>query len=89
MIMKNFKNEKIQEANRYIKELVYQSAHLENKEITYAETINTIEYYKEAIKKDTIWKSGNYWWIKKGIWIYYSTCEFERNARRKRYSTNQ
>ena len=33
MIMKNFKNEKIQEANRYIKELVYQSAHLENKEI--------------------------------------------------------
>ena len=51
MIMKNFKNEKIQEANRYIKELVYQSAHLENKEITYAETINTIEYYKEAIKK--------------------------------------
>ena len=49
--MKNFKNEKIQEANRYIKELVYQSAHLENKEITYAETINTIEYYKEAIKK--------------------------------------
>ena len=51
MIMKNFKNEKIQETNRYIKELVYQSAHLENKEITYAETINTIECYKEAIKR--------------------------------------
>ena len=51
MVIKNFKNEKIKEANRYFKELVYQSAHLENKGITYAETVNTIEYYKEAIKK--------------------------------------
>lgn len=50
MVMKNFKNIKIQEANRYFKEIIFQSAHLENKGITYAETINTIEFYDEAIK---------------------------------------
>lgn len=51
MVMRKYKNEKIKEANRYFKELVYQTAHLENKGITYAETVNTIEFYKDAIKK--------------------------------------
>jgi len=48
--MKTFKNQNIQIAYDYFKEIVYQAANLEDKNITYRDTYNTIEFYDEAIK---------------------------------------
>ncbi|MDR2821337.1 MAG: hypothetical protein LBV53_00070 [Mycoplasmataceae bacterium] len=48
--MTKFRNSKIEEAHEYFKEVVYQAANMEDKGITYADTVNTIEFLEEAKK---------------------------------------
>lgn len=50
LFMKTFRNINIEIAHDYFKEIVYQAANLEDKNITYQETYETIEFYNEAIK---------------------------------------
>jgi hypothetical protein len=48
--MTKFKNLKIGKTHEYFKEIVYQAANIEDKGITYADTVNTIEFLEEAKK---------------------------------------
>lgn len=49
-MIKEYRNKKIQLAHDYFKEIVYQSANLENENITYVDTLNTLDFFEDAIK---------------------------------------
>lgn len=49
-MIKKYKNRMIEFAHDYFKEIVYQAANLEDKNITYVDTLNTLEFFEDAIK---------------------------------------